>query len=101
MRLAPQTSGVNRRARSRLGRESIAPIGIVGLSAFAAALARERVRRTATSCQILCEQQYQTCDITCSEFYQGDPAGYFDCRHGCIIAYDMCLAICELMEGPF
>jgi hypothetical protein len=101
MKLAPQTSGVTRPARSKLGRGSIAPIGLVGLSIYHAALTRERAGRTALDCQLLCEEDFKNCDFSCKQNYPNDDAGYFDCRHGCTIGFDMCLAICELWDGPF
>jgi hypothetical protein len=33
--------------------------------------------------------------------YKDDYPGYFDCRHGCTIGFDICLAICDLRDGPF
>jgi hypothetical protein len=81
MRLAPQTSGVNRRLPSRLGRGGINP--------------------QKQDCFNTCEQQFGVCDVSCGEIYEHDDPGYYDCRHGCTIGFDICLAICELQDGPF
>jgi hypothetical protein len=101
MRLPPQTSGVNRRTRSKLDRAGIAPIGVVGPSIFPETLTRTRVGRTATGCQVTCELDFGYCDLLCHEIYWDDDPGYIDCRHGCTIGYDICLATCELRDGPF
>ncbi len=89
MRLAPQTAAVRRRAWLPQARIS----GLVGLSA----VSRAPVAGAQSGCPI-CDQQFGNCEVECNEIYKDDP-GWVDCRHGCIIGYEICLAACS--ANPF
>jgi hypothetical protein len=80
MRLAPQSSGVNRPAPSRLGRGGINP--------------------QKQDCYTKCEQQYQTCEVLCKELY-GYDGEWADCHFGCTIGWDICIDTCTFGDGPF
>jgi len=107
MKMAPQTSGVARTTPSRLGLARAYPSAL-GRS-FRLVMGSRRpvigggigplLETPKNECVRSCDRIFDNCDLFCGQFYPDSNSLWLDCRHGCIIGYDICLAGCQTLPA--